>query len=144
MFSTIVLFHLSSIIYLLFGVKYPLRWHHMESSENSSSMFVFSYGPLDLIQTTIKMYEGCPSNWDSDDQRRGTQRNGFWPESDTRRCHLRGSRGQPMRDGHNKVYKALSDVNEGKEGRFRETLLGKRVDYSGKWGAGRGTAREFL
>lgn len=43
-----------------------------------------------------------------------------------------GSRGQPMRDGHNKVYKSLSDVIEGKEGRFRETLLGKRVDYSGR------------
>ncbi|RLN30805.1 hypothetical protein C2845_PM05G16730 [Panicum miliaceum] len=42
-----------------------------------------------------------------------------------------GSRGQPTRDGHNKVYKSLSDVIEGKEGRFRETLLGKRVDYSG-------------
>ena len=43
-----------------------------------------------------------------------------------------GSRGQPARDGHNKVYKSLSDVIEGKEGRFRETLLGKRVDYSGR------------
>nr|YP_009916731.1 RNA polymerase beta [Primula pulchella]ASM91862.1 RNA polymerase beta [Primula pulchella] len=40
--------------------------------------------------------------------------------------------GQPMRDGHNKVYKSFSDVIEGKEGRFRETLLGKRVDYSGR------------
>ncbi|KAH0851468.1 hypothetical protein HID58_094731 [Brassica napus] len=38
-------------------------------------------------------------------------------------------RGQPMRDGHNKVYK---DVIEGKEEDFRETLLGKRVDYSGR------------
>ncbi|KAL4301989.1 hypothetical protein GQ457_10G010490 [Hibiscus cannabinus] len=37
-----------------------------------------------------------------------------------------------MRDGHNKVYKSFSDVIEGKEGRFRETLLGKRVDYSGR------------
>nr|QWY88358.1 RNA polymerase beta' subunit [Leplaea laurentii] len=43
-----------------------------------------------------------------------------------------GIRGQPMRDGHNKVYKSFSDVIEGKEGRFRETLLGKRVDYSGR------------
>ncbi|KAL2225029.1 UNVERIFIED_CONTAM: DNA-directed RNA polymerase subunit beta, partial [Sesamum indicum] len=43
-----------------------------------------------------------------------------------------GIRGQPMRDGHNKVYKSFSDVIEGKEGRFRETLLGKRVDYSGQ------------
>ncbi|KAK8608626.1 hypothetical protein V6N13_024043 [Hibiscus sabdariffa] len=43
-----------------------------------------------------------------------------------------GIRGQPMRDDHNKVYKSFSDVIEGKEGRFRETLLGKRVDYSGR------------
>nr|QWL22025.1 RNA polymerase beta' subunit [Cassytha capillaris]QWL22483.1 RNA polymerase beta' subunit [Cassytha capillaris]QWL22874.1 RNA polymerase beta' subunit [Cassytha capillaris] len=43
-----------------------------------------------------------------------------------------GTRGQPMRDGHNRVYKSFSDVIEGKEGRFRETLLGKRVDYSGR------------
>nr|YP_009401384.1 DNA-directed RNA polymerase beta' chain [Dendrobium salaccense]BAX88997.1 DNA-directed RNA polymerase beta' chain [Dendrobium salaccense] len=43
-----------------------------------------------------------------------------------------GIRGQPMRDAHNKVYKSFSDVIEGKEGRFRETLLGKRVDYSGR------------
>nr|AUM82293.1 RpoC1 [Pisum fulvum]QLM01376.1 RNA polymerase beta' subunit [Pisum sativum subsp. elatius]QTC07860.1 RNA polymerase beta' subunit [Pisum abyssinicum]QLM01450.1 RNA polymerase beta' subunit [Pisum sativum subsp. elatius]QTC07564.1 RNA polymerase beta' subunit [Pisum fulvum] len=43
-----------------------------------------------------------------------------------------GIRGQPMRDRHNKVYKSFSDIIEGKEGRFRETLLGKRVDYSGR------------
>nr|QFG71419.1 RNA polymerase subunit beta' [Mammillaria pectinifera]QFG71569.1 RNA polymerase subunit beta' [Mammillaria solisioides] len=43
-----------------------------------------------------------------------------------------GIRGQPMRDDHNKVYKSISDVIEGKEGRFRHTLLGKRVDYSGR------------
>nr|YP_010964766.1 RNA polymerase beta' subunit [Hedysarum xizangense]WNM89421.1 RNA polymerase beta' subunit [Hedysarum xizangense] len=43
-----------------------------------------------------------------------------------------GTRGQPMRDSHNKVYKSFSDIIEGKEGRFRETLLGKRVDYSGR------------
>ncbi|CAN6455212.1 unnamed protein product [Victoria cruziana] len=42
-----------------------------------------------------------------------------------------GIRGQPMRDDHNKVYKLFSDVIEGKEERFRKTLLGKRVDYSG-------------
>ncbi|KAF9619707.1 hypothetical protein IFM89_008384 [Coptis chinensis] len=34
-----------------------------------------------------------------------------------------GIRGQSMRDGHNKVYKSFSDVIEGKEGRFCETLL---------------------
>nr|YP_010991252.1 RNA polymerase beta' subunit [Psittacanthus schiedeanus]WOX61525.1 RNA polymerase beta' subunit [Psittacanthus schiedeanus] len=43
-----------------------------------------------------------------------------------------GIRGQPTRDGHNKIYKSFSYVIEGKEGRFRETLLGKRVDYSGR------------
>nr|YP_010760670.1 RNA polymerase beta' subunit [Vaccinium floribundum]WEY34986.1 RNA polymerase beta' subunit [Vaccinium floribundum] len=43
-----------------------------------------------------------------------------------------GIRGQPIRDGHNKVYKSFSDFIQGKEGRFRETLLGKRVDYSGR------------
>ncbi|XLS97523.1 hypothetical protein HN51_040258 [Arachis hypogaea] len=43
-----------------------------------------------------------------------------------------GIHGQPMRDGHNKVYKSFSDIIEGKEGRFRKTLLGKRVDYSGR------------
>ncbi|MCD7460013.1 DNA-directed RNA polymerase subunit beta' [Datura stramonium] len=42
-----------------------------------------------------------------------------------------GIRGQPMRDGHNKVYKSFSNVIEGKEGRFREMLPGKRVHYSG-------------
>ncbi|MBA0804870.1 hypothetical protein Gohar_004431 [Gossypium harknessii] len=36
--------------------------------------------------------------------------------------------GQPMRDSH----KLFSDVLEGKEGRFPETFLGKRVDYSGR------------
>nr|AIJ28280.1 RNA polymerase beta [Trifolium pratense] len=43
-----------------------------------------------------------------------------------------GLHGQPMRDGQNKVYKSFSDLIEGKEGRFRATLLGKRVDYSGR------------
>nr|QFQ46111.1 RNA polymerase beta' subunit [Driessenia glanduligera] len=43
-----------------------------------------------------------------------------------------GIRGHPIRDGHNKIYKSFSDVIEGKEGRFRETMLGKRVDYSGR------------
>nr|AZN62246.1 RNA polymerase beta' subunit [Echinocodon lobophyllus] len=43
-----------------------------------------------------------------------------------------GVRGQPTKDGQNKVYKSFSDVIQGKEGRFRETLLGKRVDYSGR------------
>nr|YP_009548222.1 RNA polymerase beta' subunit [Onychium japonicum]AYW14768.1 RNA polymerase beta' subunit [Onychium japonicum] len=43
-----------------------------------------------------------------------------------------GIRGQPMRDIHNRPYKSFSEVIEGKEGRFRENLLGKRVDYSGR------------
>ncbi|KAL5097773.1 hypothetical protein RYX36_002100, partial [Vicia faba] len=40
-----------------------------------------------------------------------------------------GIRGQPMKDGNNKVYKSFFDMIEGKEGRFRETLLEKRIDY---------------
>nr|YP_009092674.1 RNA polymerase beta' subunit [Eustrephus latifolius]AIR12510.1 RNA polymerase beta' subunit [Eustrephus latifolius] len=43
-----------------------------------------------------------------------------------------GMRGQPMRDGHNEVYKSFSDIIKGKKGRLRYTLLGKRVDYSGR------------
>ncbi|KAH7443004.1 hypothetical protein KP509_02G012800, partial [Ceratopteris richardii] len=43
-----------------------------------------------------------------------------------------GIRGQPTRDIHNRPYKSFSEVIEGKEGRFREILLGKRVDYSGR------------
>lgn len=43
-----------------------------------------------------------------------------------------GIRGQPMRDVNNRPYKSISEVIEGKEGRFRENLLGKRVDYSGR------------
>nr|UAT96789.1 RNA polymerase beta' subunit [Elaphoglossum marginatum var. marginatum] len=43
-----------------------------------------------------------------------------------------GIRGQPMRDINNRPYKSFSEVIEGKEGRFRENLLGKRVDYSGR------------
>nr|AWS01009.1 RNA polymerase b'-subunit [Pilularia americana] len=43
-----------------------------------------------------------------------------------------GIRGQPMRDINNRPYKSFSEVIEGKEGRFRENLLGKRVDHSGR------------
>nr|WVH38586.1 RNA polymerase beta' subunit [Schlechtendalia luzulifolia] len=43
-----------------------------------------------------------------------------------------GMRGQPMRDNRKKIYKSLSDVIKGKNGRFRGTMLGKRVDYSGR------------
>ncbi|KAM7501098.1 hypothetical protein LguiB_000002 [Lonicera macranthoides] len=42
-----------------------------------------------------------------------------------------GIGGQPTKDGSKQVYKSFSDIIAGKEGRFRETLLGKRVDYSG-------------
>lgn len=38
--------------------------------------------------------------------------------------------GKLMKDVHNKVYKSFSVVIEGKEGRFRETLIGKWVNYS--------------
>ncbi|KAL5097775.1 hypothetical protein RYX36_002104 [Vicia faba] len=40
-----------------------------------------------------------------------------------------GIRGQPMRDGNNKVYKSFFDIIEGKEERFRETLFRKRINY---------------
>lgn len=45
-----------------------------------------------------------------------------------------GVRGQLRSDGFtkDKDYKSFSDILGGKEGRFRETLLGKRVDYSGR------------
>lgn len=43
-----------------------------------------------------------------------------------------GIRGQPMRDSHNRPYKSFPDAIEGKEGRFRENSLGKRVDHSGR------------
>nr|YP_009338930.1 RNA polymerase beta [Pelargonium endlicherianum]API84887.1 RNA polymerase beta [Pelargonium endlicherianum]ARU80406.1 RpoC1 [Pelargonium endlicherianum] len=43
-----------------------------------------------------------------------------------------GIGGNPRRDRNKQVYKSFSDILAGKEGRFRETLLGKRVDYSGR------------
>ncbi len=33
---------------------------------------------------------------------------------------------------NNRPFKSLSDIIEGKQGRFRQNLLGKRVDYSGR------------
>nr|YP_010444943.1 RNA polymerase beta' subunit [Schizaea poeppigiana]UTJ90376.1 RNA polymerase beta' subunit [Schizaea poeppigiana] len=42
-------------------------------------------------------------------------------------------RGQPMRGVSNRPYKSFSEVIEGKEGRFRGNLLGKRVDYPGRF-----------
>lgn len=38
----------------------------------------------------------------------------------------------PFRDSNKRVYKSFSDVIKGKKGRFRQNLLGKRVDYSGR------------
>nr|YP_009339171.1 RNA polymerase beta [Pelargonium spinosum]API85128.1 RNA polymerase beta [Pelargonium spinosum]ARU80407.1 RpoC1 [Pelargonium spinosum] len=43
-----------------------------------------------------------------------------------------GLNGKPRKDHNQRVYKSFSDILAGKEGRFRETLLGKRVDYSGR------------
>nr|QYB22289.1 RNA polymerase beta' subunit [Prumnopitys andina] len=43
-----------------------------------------------------------------------------------------GIGGQPVKDSHDRPYKSFSDLIQGKEGRFRENLLGKRVDYSGR------------
>nr|YP_009026815.1 RNA polymerase beta subunit-1 [Juniperus virginiana]AHH30314.1 RNA polymerase beta subunit-1 [Juniperus virginiana]UZH44293.1 RNA polymerase beta' subunit [Juniperus virginiana] len=39
---------------------------------------------------------------------------------------------QPVKDNKDRPYKSFSDFLQGKEGRFRENLLGKRVDYSGR------------
>nr|YP_009175453.1 RNA polymerase beta [Cupressus gigantea]ALG65355.1 RNA polymerase beta [Cupressus gigantea] len=39
---------------------------------------------------------------------------------------------QPVKDSKDRPYKSFSDFLQGKEGRFRENLLGKRVDYSGR------------
>nr|NP_683775.1 RNA polymerase beta' subunit [Chaetosphaeridium globosum]Q8MA11.1 RecName: Full=DNA-directed RNA polymerase subunit beta'; AltName: Full=PEP; AltName: Full=Plastid-encoded RNA polymerase subunit beta'; Short=RNA polymerase subunit beta' [Chaetosphaeridium globosum]AAM96567.1 beta' subunit of RNA polymerase [Chaetosphaeridium globosum] len=39
---------------------------------------------------------------------------------------------QIMKDRNNRPYKSFSEIIEGKEGRFRQDLLGKRVDYSGR------------
>jgi DNA-directed RNA polymerase subunit beta' len=38
----------------------------------------------------------------------------------------------PFRDSNKRIYKSFSDVIKGKKGRFRQNLLGKRVDYSGR------------
>ncbi|MFK8039885.1 MAG: DNA-directed RNA polymerase subunit beta' [Rickettsiaceae bacterium] len=43
-----------------------------------------------------------------------------------------GRRGKPMKNSNKKPYKSLSDMLKGKQGRFRQNLLGKRVDYSGR------------
>nr|BDA98120.1 RNA polymerase beta' subunit [Proteomonas sp. NIES-1005] len=43
-----------------------------------------------------------------------------------------GRRGRPVVGANNRPLKSLSDIIEGKQGRFRQNLLGKRVDYSGR------------
>jgi DNA-directed RNA polymerase subunit beta' len=43
-----------------------------------------------------------------------------------------GKRGQKSVDINNRPLKSLADIIEGKQGRFRQNLLGKRVDYSGR------------
>ncbi|MDO8491636.1 MAG: DNA-directed RNA polymerase subunit beta' [Dehalococcoidia bacterium] len=44
----------------------------------------------------------------------------------------KGGRGRPVTSGNNHRLKSLSDMLRGKQGRFRQNLLGKRVDYSGR------------
>ncbi|MBP5154643.1 MAG: DNA-directed RNA polymerase subunit beta', partial [Lachnospiraceae bacterium] len=43
-----------------------------------------------------------------------------------------GRRGRPVTGPGNRAFKSLSDMLKGKQGRFRQNLLGKRVDYSGR------------
>ena len=43
-----------------------------------------------------------------------------------------GRRGRAISGSHNHRLKSLSDLLRGKQGRFRQNLLGKRVDYSGR------------
>ena len=43
-----------------------------------------------------------------------------------------GRRGKPVTGPNNRALKSLSDMLKGKQGRFRQNLLGKRVDYSGR------------
>ncbi|MGB3414980.1 MAG: DNA-directed RNA polymerase subunit beta' [Microbacteriaceae bacterium] len=43
-----------------------------------------------------------------------------------------GRRGRPVTGTGNRALKSLSDMLKGKQGRFRQNLLGKRVDYSGR------------
>ena len=43
-----------------------------------------------------------------------------------------GRRGRVLRGSNNRPLKSLSDMLKGKQGRFRQNLLGKRVDYSGR------------
>src|SRR3989442_13084076 len=43
-----------------------------------------------------------------------------------------GCRGRVVKGSNNRPLKSMSDTLKGKQGRFRQNLLGKRVDYSGR------------
>src|SRR5437764_12117079 len=47
-----------------------------------------------------------------------------------------GRRGRVLRGSNNRPLKSLSDTLKGKQGRFRQTLLRQRVDYSGRPASG--------
>lgn len=51
---------------------------------------------------------------------------GFWSVGNS---YLLTNFGQTNRDDHNKVYKSFLDIIESKKERFRETLLGKHINY---------------
>ncbi len=53
-----------------------------------------------------------------------------------------GRRGRPVTGPGNRPLKSLSDMLKGKQGRFRQNLLGKRVDYSGSLGHRLGSAAQ--
>ena len=55
-----------------------------------------------------------------------------------------GRRGRPVTGANNRALKSLSDMLKGKQGRFRQNLLGKRVDYSGRSVIVRGPRAEDL
>ncbi len=48
------------------------------------------------------------------------------------RCLTTDAAGRVLRGVNNRPLKSLSDTLKGKQGRFRQNLLGKRVDYSGR------------
>ena len=48
------------------------------------------------------------------------------------RCLTTAAAGRVLRGANNRPLKSLSDTLKGKQGRFRQNLLGKRVDYSGR------------
>ena len=48
------------------------------------------------------------------------------------RCLDNGRRGRAITGSNKRPLKSLADMIKGKQGRFRQNLLGKRVDYSGR------------